>query len=113
MYAKTDSGSDPDFLTILFLNFIAASLDFVPEDFGFRFTQEERKAMLVELWMWLILVLMSTLIVVQNIGLRERVSKLESTLPLSAGGREAGENRGQAPKQEEQESEPRKIRIGV
>jgi hypothetical protein len=36
--------------------------------------------MLVELWMWLILVLMLALVVVQNMGLRERVSKLEATL---------------------------------
>ena len=35
--------------------------------------------MLVELWMWLIVVLMLALIVVQNIGLREKVSKLEAT----------------------------------
>ena len=36
--------------------------------------------MLVELWMWLIVVLMLTLIIVQNIGLRERITKLEATL---------------------------------
>jgi hypothetical protein len=35
--------------------------------------------MLVELWMWLILVLMLALVVVQNMGLRERVSKLEAS----------------------------------
>ena len=45
--------------------------------------------MLVGLWMWLIVVLMLALIVVQNIGLRERVSKLEA---MGAAG-----HRGQAP----------------
>jgi hypothetical protein len=36
--------------------------------------------MLVELWMWAILVLMLALIVVQNIGLKERLTDLEAKL---------------------------------
>ena len=36
--------------------------------------------MLVELWMWLILVLMLAMIVVQNIGLKERLTELEGKL---------------------------------
>ena len=40
--------------------------------------KEEGKGMLVELWMWLIVVLMLALIVVQNIGLKERLTKLEA-----------------------------------
>lgn len=36
--------------------------------------------MLVELWMWLILVLMLAMIVVQNVGLKERLTELEAKL---------------------------------
>ena len=36
--------------------------------------------MLVELWMWLFLVMMLALIVVQNIGLKERLTDLEAKL---------------------------------
>jgi Tfp pilus assembly protein PilX len=57
---------------------LAASLDYVPERIGLA--KEQGKGMLVELWMWLIVVLMLTLVIVQNIGLRERITKLEATL---------------------------------
>jgi hypothetical protein len=36
--------------------------------------------MLVELWMWLFLIMMLALIVVQNIGLKERLTDLEAKL---------------------------------
>jgi len=36
--------------------------------------------MLVELWMWLILVLMLAMIVIQNVGLKERLTELEAKL---------------------------------
>ena len=77
--------------------------------------------MLVELWMWLVVVLMLALIVVQNIGLRERVGKLEASVAADLRryrqhrqarlARRPGENRGQTPNPKQQ-PQPRTI-IGV